>query len=432
MLEPDDALRRRAQHLQRGVGVAVADRAGQRRDPAAEAVHAVEHDDPVARGRPDDVAEHRAGLDRGELAGVADEHEPRVGPHRLDEPRHQRQRDHRGLVDDDHVVREPVAAVVAEAAVAAAAAAEQPVQRRGVEREQRGAHVVGDVEPARLVVDGLLEPRGGLAGRRGERDQRRRGARPPRPARPAARRSARRSSSCRCPARPRRPRAAAGPRRRRRAAGRRRPARTAARARPPARRRATAGRASPGEAAQVRGDLALLAPVAVEVEARALEPQRPVVHERARRQPRDPRADVRPRQRGDVDGLLDVDDRRVAHGREVDVDVPEPRRADGERGGQRDVRVVLAGQRQQPHGDVHVGGRQHAGLVERAQRRGRPQRAADVERVGLEQLAHRAPPRVEHVAERRHQRARRPPREHAARRAVDARHSGPVIPRRNR
>ena len=72
--------------------------------------------------------------------------------------------------------------------------------------------------------------------------------------------------------------------------------------------------------------------------------------------------------------------------------MPEPRRADGERGGQRDVRVVLAGQRQQAHGDVHVGGREHAGLVERAQRHRRPQHAADLERVGVEQLAHRAPP----------------------------------------
>ena len=67
-----------------------------------------------------------------ELPGVADEDEPRLRPHRLDQPRHERERDHRRLVDDHDVVRQPVAAVVAEAAVAVGAPAEQPVQRRGV------------------------------------------------------------------------------------------------------------------------------------------------------------------------------------------------------------------------------------------------------------------------------------------------------------
>ena len=76
-----------------------------------------------------------ARLDRGELAGVADEDQPRLRPHGLDEAGHQPERDHRRLVDDDHVVREPVAAVVAEAAVRAGAAAEQAVQRGRLERE---------------------------------------------------------------------------------------------------------------------------------------------------------------------------------------------------------------------------------------------------------------------------------------------------------
>ena len=92
--------------------------------------------------------------------GVADEDQPRAGPHRLDEPRHQRQRDHRGLVDDHDVVRQAVAAIVAEAAVRAGPPAEQAVQRARLDVLQAGgAHRVG-------------QPGGGDGGRRRERDQR--------------------------------------------------------------------------------------------------------------------------------------------------------------------------------------------------------------------------------------------------------------------
>ena len=90
---------------------------------------------PVAAG-PDDVAEHGARLDRGELARVADEDEPRLAPDGFGQPRHQRERDHRRLVDDHDVVGEPVAAVVAEAAVGAGLPAEQAVECRGLELEQ--------------------------------------------------------------------------------------------------------------------------------------------------------------------------------------------------------------------------------------------------------------------------------------------------------
>ena len=79
-------------------------------------------------------------------------------------------------------------------------------------------------------------------------------------------------------------------------------------------------------------------------------------------------------------------------GREVDVDVTEPGPADGEGGGQRDQRVVLSRQRGEPDRHVHVGGDEHAGVVERLQRGRRAQRAADVERVG-DELAHPALPR---------------------------------------
>jgi len=50
--------------------------------------------------------------------------------------------------------------------------------------------------------------------------------------------------------------------------------------------------------------------------------------------------------------------------------VPEPRRADGERRRQHHRLVVLTGERRQPGGDVHVGGREHARVVELAQQAG--------------------------------------------------------------
>ena len=170
--DPRDVLVAGFERGDHAVAVAGADGVRERVDPGAVAVDVLEHDDALSPG-PHDVPEHRAGLDRGQLARVADQHEPRLGPHGLDQPRHQRERDHRGLVDDHDVVRQPVAAVVPEAAVAVGPPAEQAVQRRGVEREQALADAGRDVEPCRLGVHRLLEPRGRLAGRRGERDERR-------------------------------------------------------------------------------------------------------------------------------------------------------------------------------------------------------------------------------------------------------------------
>ena len=70
--------------------------------------------------------------------------------------------------------------MVAKAAAAAGAPAEQPVQRGRVQREQLCLDRVVDVERCRLCVHRLLQARRGLAGRRGERDQRRGAARGPR------------------------------------------------------------------------------------------------------------------------------------------------------------------------------------------------------------------------------------------------------------
>ncbi len=128
-------------------------------------------------------------------------------------------------------------------------------------------------------------------------------------------------------------------------------------------------RRSGDQRAQVGGQHPLLAPVAVEVQRAALELQR-TAHQGTSFRTRDPVAGVRPRKCLQVDRLVGVHGGGVADRRQVDVHVPEPRRADREGRGQRDRLVALARQRRQPRGDVHVGGREHAGVVELAQQSG--------------------------------------------------------------
>ena len=74
----------------------------------AEPVGGAQGGDPYVGARTqalDQVGQHRAGLDRGQLVGVADQEQPGVGTHRLEQAGHHRERHHRGLVDHDDVVR---------------------------------------------------------------------------------------------------------------------------------------------------------------------------------------------------------------------------------------------------------------------------------------------------------------------------------------
>ena len=170
---------------------------------------------------------------------------------------------------------EPVGAVVAKAAVAAGPPAEQAMQRRGAEREQLVADGGLERQRAGLGVHGLLQPRRRLARRRRQRDERRGLA-----ARGGLLGEQRDD-----------------PRDGRRLAG----ARAAGDDREAAQRRGRGGeplalvavageqalearrehagvharRLGLAERAQVGGDLALLAPVAIEVQAAARQPQRP-------------------------------------------------------------------------------------------------------------------------------------------------------------
>ena len=286
-------------------------------------------------------------------------------------------------------MRQPVAAVVAEAAVEARSPAEQAVQRAGAQPEQLRAHVLGHRERGRLGVDRLLQARRRLAGGRRERDERL-----------AARlldeqrhdpRDRRGLAGARAAGHDRQPPQHGG--------GRREalPVVVLAGEQPPeAVRELTEpylGGLGLGERLQVGRHPPLLAPVAVEVERAADQPQRAVGgvlaggNEPARGDALHPRGGRRPRQRGEIDpeillGVVDVDRGGGVDRAQVDEDVADPRRAHGEGGGEHDLLVGLAAERGEPQRDVDVGGGQHARVVERPQQAGRVEGAAGVERVG--------------------------------------------------
>ncbi len=351
-------------------------------------------------------------------------------------------------------MRQPVAAVVAEAAVQASAAAEQAVQCAGAQPEQLLAHVVGDREGRRLGVNGLLEPRRRLPGRRGERDERlawrllREQRHDPRDGGGLA--GAR----------------AAGHDRQapQHGGGRREPLPVVVLAgeQPPEPIRELVEpdlrRLGAGERLQVGRDPPLLAPVAVEVERAADEPQRPVGgvladgDEPAGGHPLHPLDGRRPRQRGEIDpetllGVVGVDRGGGVDRAQVDEHVSDPRRADGEGGSEDYLLVGLAAERREPERDVDVGGRQHARVVERPQQTGRVQGAAGVERVG--ERAHWATSRCSRSELARESAPADFPPSNASLRAVTSAASGcqpqtphgvpsttgvsaPVIPRRKR
>ena len=290
--------RRRRAARRRRVGVAAADRVGEAAIAAAVAVDAVAAR--RCRRRPPRRRRSAAaigGRPRRPAARVPARHQQRVAagptmspstapastdvswpgsptrtsrasaPHRFDEPGHQRQRHHRRLVDDDHVVGQAVAR--GRGGSGCGCPGRQPSRRcsvDGVERQQlRRA-------PRRSTASSRASScTASSAARRPCRSARpaRRAAaarRPPRPARRAARGSARRSWSCRCRGRRRRPRHA-------RADGRRGGERLAAGrlvAEQPGEPSPSSASSTPaaahGQRAQVGGDLALLAPVAVEVQ----------------------------------------------------------------------------------------------------------------------------------------------------------------------
>ena len=127
----------------------------QRRDPPlAQSVH--------------QVRQHRARLYRCELIRVADQHQPGVRPHGLQQPGHHRQRHHRRFIHHDHVMRQPITAMVPEPRRRVRPAAQQPVQRRRMQACER--FLIRRRQLANLQLHRLLQPRGRLARRRRQCD----------------------------------------------------------------------------------------------------------------------------------------------------------------------------------------------------------------------------------------------------------------------
>ena len=104
-----------------------ADRVGEIGDGAVgfEAVDSVENGDAIADGRiacdcwigefgADDVGEDRAGLDRLELEGVADEHDGGVVAHCGEQFGGEGERHHRHLVDDHQIMGQALGGAMAE------------------------------------------------------------------------------------------------------------------------------------------------------------------------------------------------------------------------------------------------------------------------------------------------------------------------------
>ena len=128
----------------------------------------------------------------------------------------------------------------------------------------------------------------------------------------------------------------------------------------------------PVEAADdVAADLHLLAPVAVEVEQRVVEPEHLQPHQRARGNRGLPGLRLGPGQHLPRIGL--VLERDVGDGGEVEAGGALAYGADGQGGGEQHLLVGLLRHRPEAGRDVDVGGTQHVGPVEHREQAGSPQ-----------------------------------------------------------
>ena len=83
----------------------------------------------LTTGRRHQIGEHAACLDARKLVAVAEQHEPRIRVHRLEQATHHREIDHRHFIDDDELRRDRVGGGVPDGAVGTHA--DEPVQRGG-------------------------------------------------------------------------------------------------------------------------------------------------------------------------------------------------------------------------------------------------------------------------------------------------------------
>lgn len=106
-------------------------------------------------------------------------------------------------------------------------------------------------------------------------------------------------------------------------------------------------------------------------------PRRSAAHQRADPHRGHHRGDIRPRQRRRIDsgvpGFVGVD-ADLPHPVQLEAHRPGPHRAHGQRRDEQHLLGRLPAQPAQPERDMHVGGRQHARLVEHAQQTGPPLR----------------------------------------------------------
>ncbi len=145
------------------------------------------------------------------------------------------------------------------------------------------------------------------------------------------------------------------------------------------------------EGDEVRCELALLPPGAIEVEARAEQAQRKVGASRlladggkaARADGVRPPVGLGPGERREIHRDLGLHGGGVDDRREVDVDVAQAGGADGEREGQERPLVLLPRELAEAPGDVEVRGVQHAREVEGGEQPARSEREPGVERVPL-------------------------------------------------
>jgi hypothetical protein len=307
-----------------------------------------------------EVGEHRSGLHRGQLVGVPDQDEPGGRSHRLEEPGHLRQRDHRDLVDDHDVVGQRVAAVMAEAGAVVGAPAQQPVHRAGTDADQPGGVLRRHLGAVALASHRLLQPRSRLPGRGGEGDARR-SAHP---------RFVLLAQHCQEPG-DRGGLAGAGATGQDRGPLSGRPLGGVALLLPARwehpvqggseRELLDLGSLQAQSCEEVVADLLLLAPVPVEVEQGPLEPEHPTGDERAAAHGFQPGLLL-----GPGEGELGVlgQHRRSRQLEQVDAHRAQPGRSDHEGNRQPNVSGRLARERGHPGGDVDVGGIEHAGPVE--------------------------------------------------------------------
>ncbi len=344
------------------------------------------------------VAQHRAGLDRGELVGVADQHQPAVVPQRLGEPGHQGQRHHRRLVDDHDVVGQPVGPVVPEPSAGpglaspAAGAASRPSGCRAGPGRRRPCR---DVTPATASVSraAALPVGAAIATRSGSPAWSASTASsfatvvvlpvPGPPASTLTHRWAATTAASRC--------------RSESSAGNSRATASATRS------GSTVGLGPCGGPVEHVGDAPLLAPVAVEVEQPAHPAQRAVrgtvgTHrdQRAALEGGGPGGRLGPRQRRDHGPVHALHRGDLRDRGEVEAHRPVPERAHREGDREQHALVGLRAEASEPGGDVHVGGTEHADAVEVGEQSGRPSYllgTEEVERDGRLGLGRHGAPR---------------------------------------